>query len=193
MSTKSTPATLRSIQTAAGGKMAVLEQRSVLKDELRTDTVQAKRDFVGEVLKQKSVFPTLDSIRQYLKASSLFDQDSKRWHEIPVAPTAERELYGPFGRIFDDIIKSFKLDSEKLGSRILHLCVSRKLGHSESEVTTNHTWPDFVITGFDENFSQVLANKDEPEYASAVSCLEAKLDKQLSPAEDHAQVGVYVR
>jgi hypothetical protein len=193
MSTKSTPVALRNIQTAAGGKMAILEQRSLLKDELRTDTVLAKRDFVGEVLKQKSVFPTLDSIRQYLKRSSLFDHDSKRWHEVPEAPTAERELYEPFGRIFDDIIKSFKLDSEKLGSRIPHLCVSRKLGHSESEVTTNHTSPDFVITGFDENFYQVLANKDEPEYASTVSCLEAKLDKQLSLAEDHAQVAVYAR
>jgi hypothetical protein len=186
MSFNSTPHALRNIQTAAGGKMAVMEQRTVLKDELRTDTVVADKSFVAEVFKQKSVFPTLATITNYLKKCSLFDQDSKRWHEVPEAPLAEIELYEPFGRIFDDIIKSFKLDSEKLGSRIPHLCVSRKMGHSESEVTTNQSSPDFVVTGFDDNYYQLLAKEDEPEYASAVSCLEAKLDKQLSPAEDHA-------
>ncbi|KAH6904387.1 hypothetical protein BKA70DRAFT_1507805 [Coprinopsis sp. MPI-PUGE-AT-0042] len=130
----------------------------------------------SNVLKQRGVFPTLAAIKKYLDISSLFDKTSQRWHKVPQAPKAESELYEPFGHIFDEIIHYFKLGSEELGS------------HDQPKL------PDFVVTGFDERFSRILENKNEPEYAATVSVSRPSSINTSTPVEDHhAQMGVYTR
>lgn len=139
------------------------------------------------VLEQKRVSTALSEIETYLNQSNFFDKASQEWHEVPKLPKAETELYKPFGRVFNEITQYFNLPSGRLRSAM----APEKLGHHESE---DATFPGFFITGCDEHFSRVIGNTNQPGFASAVSCIEARLDKHLAPRKKHhAEMSEYAR
>ncbi|KAH6880980.1 hypothetical protein BKA70DRAFT_1575554 [Coprinopsis sp. MPI-PUGE-AT-0042] len=168
-------------------------QRTLAAEELGPIKVEADPCLIEEVhASRRGGFPTRARIDACDQNSGLYQSRLNRWRNLPKAPKNEKALYKPLAKVVSGIMEYFELAKGGPGSRVPWRCASTKLSHSEILVTTTGTSPDFVITGWDENF--VLLNPVDavPEYAATVSCLDAKLDKHMGNLTDQmAQSAVY--
>lgn len=153
---------------------------------------------------QFSIYPnirgiTTEKIKAYLSKTEHYDTKAKRWSSIPDGDPREDDLYSPFTKIMQEILRYFGLDlasvedTHKAKLTSLEEHQMKFVDDDDKEVLTK-TSPDICIMGTGSKFRR--RDSDTPSYFFCVAPVEIKTKKMLKKVgldEVVLQIAVYVR
>ncbi|KAJ2928056.1 hypothetical protein H1R20_g9060, partial [Candolleomyces eurysporus] len=155
----------------------------------------------------KSLYVNLvkdSEVKDFLAKTRLYSTKSQRWTGLPESHDKldESELYEPFVKIINAILKRFVLRVKKFRKgQVLREAIDthvKNLAHQEKYATIRWSRPDVSVKAEGESFQEPEVkpgqNVQEVGFSNMSSFMEMKVEnRNVSPKEQGLQVGVYVR